>query len=114
MVKRYEGTGRMSRVVVHNDIITLCGQVGSGDTIQEQAEDMLSRVDTLLEKYGSDRKHMISAQVFLSDMKYFNEFNAVWDNWVIDGFEPTRACVEGKLARESLLCEVIVTGCLIK
>lgn len=35
--------------------------------------------------------------------------NSVWDAWVESGFEPARACVEARLARENLLVEMIKT-----
>ena len=34
--------------------------------------------------------------------------NEVWDDWVIEGYSPARACVEARLARPELLVEVSV------
>jgi hypothetical protein len=51
----------MSRIVIHNDTVYLCGQVGAeGKSIEEQAETMLAKVDALLEEAGSDRGHILS------------------------------------------------------
>ena len=111
-IQRMETTERMSRIVKHNGVVYLCGQVGEGDTIQEQAASMLERVKVLLEKAGSDKEHMLSATVYLRDMKDFAAFNEVWDNWVVPGHPPARACVEARMARDVLLCEVSVTAAL--
>ena len=100
----------MSRIVKHNGVAYLCGQVGEGATVAEQTRECLSRVDTLLEKAGSDRKHILQAIVWLSDMSDFAEMNEVWDAWVPNGFAPARACGEAKLARDVLKVEIIVTA----
>ena len=69
---------------------------------------MLDKVDVLLEEAGSDREHMLSATVYLRDMKDFAAMNAVWDAWVPEGHAPARACVEARMARPELLVEVSV------
>ncbi|SHJ20826.1 Enamine deaminase RidA, house cleaning of reactive enamine intermediates, YjgF/YER057c/UK114 family [Shimia gijangensis] len=110
MIERMETGQRMSKIVKHNGVAYLCGQVGSGDTVAEQTKDCLSRVDALLEKAGSSRTRILQAIVWVSDMADFAEMNAVWDAWVPAGHAPARACGEAKLARPSLLVEVIVTA----
>lgn len=109
-IKRYEGTGRMSRAVVHNNTVYLCGQTCSDEDkdIKEQTKVTLDKVEGLLNKYGSDKNHILSATLYIKDMSMFSEMNEVWDNWVEDGNEPARACVEAKMARESILFEISV------
>lgn len=108
-IKRFEGTGRMSRVVEHNNTLYLCGQTyGDSDDIKEQTQGVLNKIDDLLAKYGSDKKHLLSITIYLRDMKDFSAMNEVWDNWVEAGFEPARATVEARLARETLLIEMTV------
>lgn len=109
MIRRYEGTGRMSRVVEHKDTLYFCGQTcGDVADIKGQTEGVLKKVEDLLRKYGSDRKNILSVTIYLKDMKDFQDMNAVWDSWVIDGYEPARATVEASLAREDLLIELSV------
>ena len=102
----------MSRIVVHNRTIYLCGQVCADATrdIAEQTETMLAKVDALLLQAGSDRQHMLSATVYLRDMKDFAAMNAVWDAWVPEGHAPARACVEARMARPELLVEISVVA----
>ena len=38
----------MSKIVKHNGVAYLCGQVGAVDTVTEQTKDCLSRVEALL------------------------------------------------------------------
>jgi len=100
----------MSRIVKHNGTIYLCGQVckDADAGIAEQTATMLEKVDELLVQAGSDRKHMLSATVYLRDMKDFAAMNEVWDSWVPEGCAPARACVEARMARPELLVEVSV------
>jgi enamine deaminase RidA (YjgF/YER057c/UK114 family) len=109
-IERFDKGTRMSRIVVHGETIYLCGQVGSGDNITEQTEDMLSRVDTLLAQVDSSKSKILSATLWISNMDNFTEMNAVWDNWIDPENPPARACGEARLARESLLVEVIITA----
>ena len=111
-IKRMETTERMSRIVMHNGTIYLCGQVAEDATkdIQEQTRSMLSRVDGLLAKAGSDREHILSATIYLRDMKDFAAMNEIWDAWVPSGHAPARACVEARMARQELLVEISVVA----
>lgn len=111
-IERLYTNQRMSKIVKHNDTIYLCGQVGEGNSITEQTESCLARIDALLEEAGSSREHILQAIVWLSDMQYFADMNAVWDAWVPEGDAPARACGEAKLARPELLVEVIVTAAI--
>ncbi|MDJ0621731.1 MAG: RidA family protein [Desulfocapsaceae bacterium] len=109
-IARTGTTERMSKIVRHNGVIYLCGQVAdnSDEHAAAQTENMLAKVDDLLESAGSDRKHILSATVYLRDMKDFSEMNKVWDSWVPQGYAPARACVEARMAREDLLVEISV------
>lgn len=109
-IERIDTKQRMSRIVKHNGVIYLCGQVctDSSQGITEQTQTMLMKVDALLEEAGSDREHILSATIYVKDMSYFSEMNAVWDSWVPQGHAPARACVTANMAREELLVEISV------
>lgn len=110
MIERLETSARMSKIVKHNGVAYLCGQVGAGDGIAEQTHDCLARVDALLAQAGSSRERMLQAVIWLADMNDFAEMNAIWDAWVPSGHAPARACGEAKLARDVLKVEIIVTA----
>ena len=110
MITRIDTSARMSKIVKHNGVAYLCGQVGAGETVADQTRDCLARVDALLDTAGSSREQMLQAIIWLADMKDFAEMNAVWDAWVPEGHAPARACGEAKLARDVLKVEIIVTA----
>lgn len=111
-IERIETKQRMSRIVKHNGVIYLCGQVCADATqgITEQTQTMLDKVDLLLAQAGSDREHILSATIYIKTMDDFAQMNAVWDNWLPQGFAPARACVAASMAREALLVEISVVA----
>jgi len=110
MIERIETGQRMSKIVKHNGVAYLCGQVGNGETVAEQTRDCLSRIEVLLTKAGSSPDRILQAIIWLSDMRDFDEMNAVWDVWVPHARAPARACGEARLARDTLKVEIIVTA----
>jgi enamine deaminase RidA (YjgF/YER057c/UK114 family) len=109
-ITRQETKARMSRIVKHNGVIYLCGQVckDASQGIEKQTSSMLDKVDELLEQAGSDKEHLLSATIYIRDMNDFSQMNEVWDNWVPEGLAPARACVEASMARDALLVEISV------
>ncbi|GLP85683.1 RidA family protein [Tritonibacter mobilis] len=110
MIERIETGQRMSKIVKHNGVAYLCGQVGDGTTIAEQTRECLSRVEALLETAGSSPEQILQAIIWVADMADFAEMNAVWDAWLPEGHAPARACGEAKLARPELKVEIIITA----
>ncbi len=110
MIERIETGQRMSKIVKHNGVAYLCGQVGAGDSVTEQTRDCIARIEAALEQAGSSPDRMLQAIIWLADMADFDEMNAVWDAWVPEGAAPARACGEAKLASPELKVEIIVTA----
>ncbi len=110
MIKRYEGTGRMSRVVEHDNTLYLCGQTHNDPEsgIKLQTIEVLEKIERLLGEYGSDKSHILSVTIYLKDICMFDEMNEIWDKWMECGYEPARACVEAKMASDNILVEMSV------
>lgn len=110
-IKRTDTNQRLSQLVVRGDTLYIAGQVAlqsRGKSITDQTAEILQSVDKYLAAAGSDKSRMLSATIWLSDMKDYNEFNAVWDAWVPQGHAPARACVEAKLVAPDFNVEVAV------
>ena len=71
---------------------------------------MLSIIDGHLAKAGTDKSKLLSATIYITDMKNFAEMNAVWDGWVSAGNTPARATVEARLASPQYSVEIMVTA----
>ena len=111
-IQRMEVGPRMSQVVVHGDMVYLAGQVADdhGADIATQTQQILARIDALLAQAGTDKSKILTAQIWLRDIGDFAAMNAVWDPWVSPGNPPARACVEAKLAVDTLLVEIMVVA----
>jgi enamine deaminase RidA (YjgF/YER057c/UK114 family) len=111
-VTRHHVSARLSEIAIHNGTVYLAGQIAE-DTEQDisgQTREVLGHIDRLLEEANSDKSHLLSVQIFISDMARFPAMNAVWDAWVAAGNTPPRATVEAKLANPACLVEVVVVA----
>jgi enamine deaminase RidA (YjgF/YER057c/UK114 family) len=112
-IQRFDTGPRMSQVVVHGDTVYLAGVVANsaaGESVTKQTQDVLSIIDSHLAKAGSDKSKLLTATIYLTDMKTFAEMNAVWEGWVTAGNTPARATVEAKLAAPQYNVEIMVTA----
>ena len=115
-IERHHTGKRMSDVVVFTPagqrIAWLAGQVAADPTadITEQAKSVLAQIDALLAGIGSDKTRILSATIYLPDIKDFAAMNAVWDAWVPQGHTPARATVEAKLASPAYRIEIQVVA----
>ena len=110
-ITRLESGKRMSHAVIHNGIVYLAGVVGEPKgTVTSQTQEVLAEIDRLLALAGSDKTRILRAQIWLADIKTFDQMNAVWDAWVAPGNAPARATGEAKLATPDYLVEIIVTA----
>ena len=111
-IQRFEVGPRMSQAVVHGDTVYLAGQVANNPapTVAKQTKQILSQIDKLLKQAGSRKSKLLSANIWLTDMRTFAEMNEVWEAWVDKGNTPARATVEAKLAGTQYLVEIMVTA----
>ena len=110
-IERIQCGPRMSQAVIHNGVVYLAGQVAltaRKGGVAEQTQEVLSRIDSLLAEAGTDKSKLLSATIYLPDMKNFAEMNAVWDGWVSAGNTPARATVEAGLAAPQYGVEIMV------
>jgi enamine deaminase RidA (YjgF/YER057c/UK114 family) len=110
-IHRIEAGPRMSEAVIHRDRVYTSGIVADsamGKSVLEQTRDILQQIDTLLAAAGSDKTHILKANIWLADMATFEEMNQAWDAWVVPGRAPARATVEAKLAAPGYAVEIMI------
>lgn len=112
MIQRFDTGPRMSEMTVHNGVAYLAGQVAddASQDIAGQTRQVLSAIDDLLARAGSDKSRILRAQIFLVDLADFAAMNAVWEAWVVPGHTPARATVQAALARPEWKIEIVVTA----
>ena len=86
-IARHNAGPRMSGAVVHGDTVYLAGQVAADPSagVKGQTEQVLKRIDDLLASAGTDKSKLLSATVYLADIRGYEEMNAAWDAWVVPG-----------------------------
>lgn len=107
---------RMSQVAIHGNAVHLAGQVADDAStgMGDQTRQILAQIDALLARAGTDKHHLVSAQVWVTDMAEFAEMNAVWDAWVSPQHPPVRAAVQAVLAKPEWKVEMMVIAALPK
>lgn len=101
---------QLSHVAVHEGIIHLSGVVSPGKSVLEQTRNVLTGIDELLHSAGSDKSRILSATVWLTDMRHFDEMNGAWEQWLSAGHAPARVCVEAKLSLPDFSVAIAVTA----
>jgi enamine deaminase RidA (YjgF/YER057c/UK114 family) len=113
-IKRINVGKRLSEAVIHGNTIYLAGEVpdDTSKDVTGQTEEVLAKIDKLLQLAGSDKSKLLSAQIFLPDMKDFAGMNAAWEKWVVPGQTPARATIEAKLANPAYKVEIMCVAAL--
>ncbi len=113
-IQRMNVGKRLSEVVIHGSTIYLAGEVPDDITkdITGQTEEVLAKIEKLLKQAGSDKTKLLSAQIFLPDMKDFAGMNVAWEKWVVPGQTPARATIEAKLANPAYKVEIMCIAAL--
>jgi enamine deaminase RidA (YjgF/YER057c/UK114 family) len=101
----------ISLAVVHNGIVSTCGVTAepTGD-VKVQTTKVLASIDGLLQKAGTDKSKLLTASVWLADMRDFEEHNSIWNGWVDRHNPPVRFCVQSSLWRPNIWVEIMVTA----
>lgn len=92
----------------HAGLVFVAGQVATdlAQGVRGQTEQVLKAIDDVLAKAGSNKSKILSANIWLTDIRNREEMNAVWKAWVDPNNLPARATVEAKLADPRMLVEI--------
>lgn len=81
-----------------------------GDTIAEQAEQVMKNLGAILEEAGVGYDKVVKTTCFLAEMGDFAAFNEVYAKYFTE--KPARSCVAVKTLPKNVLCEVEVIAYL--
>ena len=104
--------GKLSDAVEYNGIVYLAGQVATDTSVgmKAQTEDVLGQIDALLAKRGSNKSRILTATVYVNDMKLKPQMDEAWMAWVDRKNPPARATVEVELGSPDTLVEIMCTA----
>lgn len=112
MIKRSGPHADILHEVVEKDGILYLAGITGEDKSQDmagQTRSVLAQVDELLAAHGSDKNHLLTALIFVTDMKLKPEMNKVWKEWLTPAQLPTRATI-GCSDLDGYLIEVVFTA----
>ena len=112
MIKRFPGlTPTRSRAVVHEGLVFTVAVAPDpvAASMYEQSVKALIRIDESLALCGTDKSRILSAIVYIADMKRKSEMNRAWDEWVDTANPPMRACIGVDLEPPHIV-EIVVTA----
>jgi enamine deaminase RidA (YjgF/YER057c/UK114 family) len=111
-IERLHPGRRMSQIVCHGNTIYLCGQIADRRpaSVTDQANQIFAKIDDYLRDAGSEKSKLLFVQVWLSDIRYYDEFNAAWDRWIDSANTPGRACCQATLASPDMWVELTATA----
>jgi len=109
-ITRHEPGPILSLAAEHGDTVYLAGVVAKDlrKDVKGQTEEILADIDRLLAKCGSNKSKVLSATIWVTDIRNRAPMNEVWTRWVDPKNLPVRACVEAKLADPNALVEIMV------
>lgn len=83
------------KVVVHNDLVYVCGMISPdlAPDMKVQAQGACRRIEELLAEQGVSKDNLISAMIHVTDLNLRPELNKVWADWLSAEHMPIRTCV---------------------
>ncbi|MGE5639414.1 MAG: RidA family protein [Clostridia bacterium] len=111
-ITRHDPGSILSQAVVHGDTVYLAGIVAKDlkKDVKGQTKEVVDEIDRLLAKCGSNKSKILSATIWVTDIRNRAAMNEVWTAWVDTKNLPARACVEAALADPAALVEIMVTA----
>lgn len=104
----------LHEAVAHNGVLYLAGIVAEDLSLDMagQTADALRQIDALLAAHGSSRERLLTALIFITDMRLKPEMNRVWKEWLPAAHLPTRATIGVNDLDEGVLIEIVATAAL--
>ena len=108
-IVRHQSGPIMSSAVAYNGMVFLTGLIADDTSkgVRAQTEQILAKIDALLATCGSDRSRLLSATIYLDDIRDKEEINKAWQAWMKPEHAPARACVQASLATSATLVEIM-------
>lgn len=103
----------LSSAVEYHNFVFLAGMTADdlSQDITGQTRQVIAKIDAALEANGTDNTRLLSAQIWLKDIRDRDAMNAVWVEWLGEAGRPARACVQANMADPRHLVEIMITAC---
>lgn len=110
-IQRSIRTPIMHRAVRSGDMIFIGGTIADDTSrpMGEQTSNILGKIEGYLKQAGSDRHHVLTASIFVTDLSHKKEMDAAWVAFFGEAL-PARATVGVADLGGGAMIEIVVTA----
>jgi len=107
-IARRELEPLLANVVEAGAFVYIAGALADDNSqdIAGQARQAFADVDRYLAMCGSDKSKIVSATIYVADIRLRDAMNVAWLEWADPKNLPARACLEMKMADPRCLVEI--------
>ena len=111
-IVRHESKAILSGAVEYGDTVYLAGITAEDQSkdAKNQSEQILATIDRLLAACGTNKSKILTATIWVSDIRNRAFMNEAWTAWADPKNLPARACIESKMADARCLVEIQVVA----
>lgn len=112
-IARHDATKVYAKVTEANGLIFTAGVIPTdlSKDVKGQTTEVLTEISRLLKLCGADQSRLVSATIWLNDIRHREAMNEAWIAWLGgEANAPARACVEAKLIDPRMLVEIAVVA----
>ena len=111
-IVRHEPSAILSKAVEAAGLVFTAGVVADDlkADVKGQTEQILTEIDRLLKLAGTGKTKVVSATIWVADIRTRDAMNEAWTAWTGGVNLPGRACIEAKLANPRALVEIAVVA----
>lgn len=111
-IQHHDSGDILSQAVTNGDTAYLCGLTATDreKDVAGQTVEVLAKIDERLALCGTDKSKLLSATIYLTDIKLKPAMNEAWKAWLGDLNRPTRTCIGGVELEPGVLVEITTTA----
>lgn len=107
-IVRHKSNKLLSAAVEANGMVYVSGT--TPDTlpasVKAQTAEVLGKIDAVLAAAGSDKSKIVSATIWVTDIRFRDEMNEAWVAWVDPANLPARVCISAQLNNPLMSVEI--------
>jgi enamine deaminase RidA (YjgF/YER057c/UK114 family) len=112
LIERHELEPILANVVAAGDRVFTAGAIADDTSLDVagQTRQALADIDKYLGLCNSNKRQILSAVIWLADIRLRDDMNKAWLEWVDSAHLPARACIEAKMADPRCLVEIAIVA----
>ncbi len=112
LIERHELETLLANVVGAGERVFTAGAIADDTSLDVagQTRQALADIDKYLGLCKSDKSKILTAMIWLADIRLRDDMNKAWLQWVDPEHLPARACVEAKMADPRCLVEIAIVA----